>query len=168
MENYFIALFDIDWNGQGYSRGDIVTAAPGEGPASGAWANFEPVKGLCGQPELASIDDPGTGTLTFHYTVGAHGKRQKGFCVKARIGMPCAHVEEETPWSIREGAPPARAMEKPPELKYGASLAETAGRSFCGFVSKSNVKKTPIKEITLYDDPLHYGEDYDPLHRGED
>ena len=165
MEKYYIALFDTDWNGEGYSRGDLVTAEIGEGPSSGAWASFEPLKGLSGQPKLASIDDPGTGTLIFHYTLGTQGKGLKGFYIKARIGMPQAHAEIEEPWSVREGPPPAREIEKAPELKYGASLAETAGRSFCGFVSKSNVKKTPIKEITLYDDPLHYGEDYDPLHR---
>lgn len=165
MENYYIALFDINWHGESFTRGDIVTASPREGPGSGAWASFEPLKGLFGQPELASIDDPGTGTLMFHYTVGALGKGLKGFCIKARIGMPQAHAEKETPWSVKEGAPPAREIEKPPKLEYGAGLAASAGRSFVGFVSKSNVKKTPVREVTLFDDPLHFGEDYDPLHR---
>ncbi len=165
MEKYYIALFDVDWHGESFNRGDIVTTAPGEGPSSGAWANFQPVKGLCGQPKLANIDDPGTGTLIFHYTLG---KGLKGFCIKVRIGMPQGHAEIEEPWSVREGPPPARVIEKPPELEYGASLAATAGRSFVGFVSKSRVKKTPVREATIYDDPLRYDNGYDPLHRGED
>ena len=166
MENYYIALFDINWHGESFTRGDIVTASPREGPGSGAWASFEPLKGLFGQPELASIDDPGSGNLTFHYVIGTHGKRQKGFCVKARIGLPCAHVEEETPWSIREGAPPVKEVEHSPKLEFGAGLAATASRSFVGFVSKSWVKKTPVREATIYDDPLRYDNGYDPLHRG--
>ena len=165
---YYIALFDTAWLGEPFDRGDIVTAAPGQGPTSGAWANFEPLKGLSGQPKLASIDDPGTGTLIFHYTLGALGKGLKGFYIKARIGMPQAHAEIEEPWSVREGPPPAREMEKPPELKFGAGLAATASRSFVGFVSKSRVKKPPIREATIYDDPLRYDNGYDPLHRGED
>ena len=168
MDNYFIALFDVDWHGESFTRGDIVTTAPGEGPSSGAWANFEPLKELSGQPKLDRTDDPGSGNLTFHFTIGAHGKGQTGFCVKARIGLPLAYAELEEPWSVQSGQPPVRVIEKPPELKFGAGLATTASRSFVGFVSKSRVKKTPVREATIYDDPLRYDDGYDPLHRGED
>ena len=168
MENYYISLFDINWHGESFTRGDIVTAAPGEGPASGAWANFEPVKGLCGQPELASIDDPGGGSLTFHYVVGKKGQAQTCFAVKCRVGLPQGYAEIKEARAAKDEPSPVKVIEKPPELKFGAGLATTASRSFVGFVSKSRVKKTPVREATIYDDPLRYDNGYDPLHRGED
>ena len=156
MEKYYVAIFDTDWNGESHSRGDIVTAAPGEGPSSGAWANFQPVKGLCGQPELASIDDSGSGNLTFHYTVGTQGKGLKGFCIKARIGMPQAHAVIEPARSPRD-PPPSVPKSKEPVLKFGASLAATSGRSFVGFVKPSRFQGAPIKKSTIYDNPLTWG-----------
>ncbi len=166
MENYFIALFDIDWHGESHSRGDIVTAVPGEGPSSGAWASFEPLKGLFGQPKLTGVDDPDSGNLTFHYVIGKKGQEQTCFAVKCRVGLPQGYAEIEEACSAKDEPSPVRVIEKPLKLEYGAGLATTAGRSFVGFVSKSNVKKTPVREVSLFDDPLHYGEDYDPLHRG--
>ena len=168
MLRYYVALFDIDFRQRKYDRGDILSALPGGGPASGAWASFEPIEGLLGKPKLTGVDDPGSGNLTFHYTIGAHGKGQTGFFIKSRIGIPLAYAEREEPWSVKDGPPPVKAIEKPPKLEYGAGLAASAGRSFVGFVSKSRVKKTPVREATIYDDPLHFDDGYDPLHRGED
>ncbi len=167
MLRYYVALFDVDFHQRKYNRGDILSALPREGPESETWASFEPIEGLLGKPKLESIEDPGSGNLTFHYSLGVHGKGQTGFYVKARIGLPLAYAEAEEPWSAKDGPPPVKAIEKPPKLEYGAGLATTASRSFVGFVSKSNVRKIPEKKATIYDDPLHFDDGYDPLHRGE-
>ncbi len=154
MRKYFICLLDSDSDGVSYQRGDIVTRKPKTGPPGIPWASFESPPGLAGKPKLASIDDPGTGTLTFHYTVGVQGQGQKGFCVKCCVGLPLGHAETEEPWSAKDGPPPVKETEKPPELKHGAGLAATAGRSFTGWTGKSKpAEPQPPPEEDLLDPP---------------
>ena len=166
MDIYFIALFDIEWHGESFGRGDIVSiesdAVP---PGTGiSWAYFSPPKDLEGTPKLAHVADDGSGDLVFRYTVA---ESKMSFTVKARVGLPLAHAVIEPASSPRDPPPPV-PKSKEPVLKFGASLCATDSRSFVGFVSKSRVKKPLIREATIYDDPLRYDDGYDPLHRGED
>jgi len=131
MEKYFVCLLDSHL----YKRGDIVTRRPGVGPPDKGWAGFEPPEGLCGMPVLSHVEDNGTGSLILHYSV----ESGLTFKVEARIGLPQAYAVIEQPNSPRDNPAPVPKSRKP-VLKFGAGLVATAGRGFCGFVSKSGLQ----------------------------
>ncbi len=152
MYNYFICLLDCDCDGIAYCRGDIVVREPGVGPPGTAWASFEPPEELSGMPVLAHVADDGSGDLVFRYTV----EDGPGFVIKARLGLPTASaVIERKRHPARDSEPPQRTEKI--ELKFGAGLAATVGRSFVGFVSKSRFQAASKKKATIYDDPLRWG-----------
>lgn len=144
---HHVALLDSDWNGDSYTRGEIVVARPGTGPPGISWATFEPPAGLDGTPELQNVVDNGTGNLTFRYRLA---ESESQFVLRARLGIPVARfveVDADVPVRQESGAEPP--------LEFGAD--PTASFEGCGGGVRWNPRGcTPEPQPEAVWDPLRW------------
>ncbi len=160
MVKHYVSLFDSDWNGEAYRRGDIIIVESGSGPPGIAWAGFIPPADLKGTPALAHVADNGTGNLVFKYTIA---ETETTFILKARVGLPQADAfivpGRESSSSV--GGPPERTDQS--QLRFGAGIATTETRSL---VQWNPDGCRPAPQPQEDDDPLRADCDIDYLRRG--
>ena len=143
--NFFVCLLDYE----GYDRGDSLCAEPGEGPPNDGWASFDPPAGLSGIPHLLDVEDPGTGNLTFRYSIEGV---KKHLVLKARIGISEAIAGMVSKRHDREGPDIPKPVDKP-QLQFGAGLVATESRSLIHWVPGGG-RPTPTKKPPDPDPPL--------------
>jgi len=154
---YFICLLGSHWRGEDYERGDIITPPTGTAPPALSWASFTPPAGLRGAPTLTHVEDPGTGDLTFRFSLKAI---KKNLVLRARIGLPEAIACLEGTRHVKDGTgPPAPAGK--PQLSFGAGSAATSGRGLVAW----NSQQTPTPPKPVEYDPWAYDNGRDPLGR---
>ncbi len=159
MMNYYVALFDCDWLGEPYSRGDIVMAETGAGPPA-PWANFDPPPELKGRPQLIQVADDGTGSLIFEYSL--EGKKTC-FILKARVGLPVAVAAIVADKKAPAGVYVPPVSTGPPPFRFGVGAAVNNCRGWVRWAPRG-ARPYPKKKEPV--DLLHYDDGIDYLRRG--